>query len=118
MIEYLTEWKDFAKTYNKVVMVFAKWQKKNLKIVHGDYERKNTVIQTMQYTYGLPYTSSCMYAELACTNVQAVKWNGVIKQYMNFKCIRLDGEGNVYVIFCLSDSVTEMHEVIGNIHLK
>ena len=115
MIEYLTEWKDLNKTCNKVVMVFAKWQKKNLKIVHGDYVHKNTVIQTMEYTYGLPYTSSGMYAELACTNVQAVKWNSVLVQYMNFRSLRLDEEGNVYVIFCLSDSVTEMYEVIGNI---
>lgn len=115
MVEYLKEWKDVNKTCNKVVMVFAKWQKKNLKIVHGDYEHKNTVLQTMAYTYGLPYTSSGMYAELACTNVQAVKWNRLLAQYMNFRCLRLDEEGNVYAIFCLSDSVTEMYEVIGNI---
>lgn len=115
MIEYLTEWTDFEQTKNKVILVFAKWQKKNLKIVHGDYVRKNTVIQTIEYTYGLPYTSSSMYAELRCTNVQAVKWNRVLKQYMNFRYLRLDGEGNVYAVFCLSDSVTEMYEVIGNI---
>lgn len=114
MIEYLTEWKDFEHIYNKVIMIFAKWQK-NLKIVHGNYVRKNSVIRTMEYTYGLPYTSSGSFAELACTNVQAVKWNRVLKQYMNFRCLRLDEEGNVYVIFCLSDSVTEIYEVIGNI---
>ena len=115
MIEYLTEWKDFDKTCNKVIMVFAKWQKTNLKIIHGEYVRKNTVLQTIEYTYGLPYTSSGSFAELRCTNVQAVKWNRVLKQYMNFRCLRLDGEGNVYVIFYLSDSVTEIYEVIGNI---
>ena len=115
MVEYLTEWTDFEQTYNKVIILFAKWQKKNLKIVHGDYVRKNTVVQTMEYTFGLPYTSSGMYAELVCTNVQAVKWNRALKQYMNFRCLRLDVEGNVYVVFYLSNSVTEIYEVIGNI---
>ena len=115
MVEYLTEWEDFEQTCNKVIKVFAKWQKSNLKIVRGAYVRKNTVVKTMEYTFGLPYTSSGMYAELECTNVQAVKWNRVLKQYMNFSYLRLDEESNVYVIFHLSDSVTEIYEVIGNI---
>lgn len=114
-MEYLTEWTDFEQTYKKVILVFAKWQKDNLKITHGSLCHRQNKIESMELTYGLPYTSSGICAELGCTNVQAEKYNRDLKEVMYFRCLRLDREGNVYAVFYLSDSVTEVTEIIGNI---
>ena len=114
-MDFLKEWNDVEETLKKIIPIFAKWQKDNLKITHGDYVRKRTIYDSMMFTYGLPYTSSGMYAEAGNTNVQAEKYNKELKVYMSFRCIRLDSEGNIYVVFDVAD-YQELYEVIGNIH--
>lgn len=86
---YLKEWDfdDFSKIKNNVIKCFEKWLKENpLEITAGRKEK------TTELTFGFPYTSSGICAELGNTNCQAelVLFRGTKdeRRYF-FRCLRL-----------------------------
>ncbi len=65
----------------KLVKVFKQWESENLVIQIGKRE------SSVQDTYGLPYTSSGLYAGLWNTNTQSV--------YVNDNSMQFDGIGYI-----------------------
>ena len=94
MMNFRKDWETidgftYEEVVNRVINIFAKWEKSNLIITYGRRER------TTSDTYGLPYTSSASFAGLGChCNVNAV----------------LKSDNN-YVIYELA--ITEENEVVA-----
>lgn len=100
---YLKEWENGIE--EKVINIFAKWEKNNLTIVYGKRER------TVADTYGLPYTSSGECAGLWNTNVDARLKND--KQW-RFVGIVVTEDGGILALF-MNDEDKERLEVIGRL---
>ncbi len=83
---------------------FSKWESDNLILTYG--KRENNV----QDTYGLPYTSSGIYAGLWCTNVQAVYAED---SSLNFDGIGYNTELQPVAFFTrLDDAGNEVEDVV------
>lgn len=91
MMNFKKEWEE--NEVKNVINTFSKWERQNLIITHGKREKD------VEYTYGLPYTSSSSYAMLWNTNVEAE-----YKGDKNFKFDHLALTENNKVVVVLSDS--------------
>lgn len=96
----------YEEVLKKVTNIFSKWEKDNLKITRGDRER------TTRDTYGLPYTSSGVFAGLNChCNVCAV-----LKNDENFVIYELAlSEENKVVVYLADAAGNEKYIVIGKL---
>jgi len=84
--------KEFNNTKsNQLIKAFSKWESDNLIITHG--KRENSI----EDTYGLPYTSSGVYAGLWCTNIEAVYAED---SHLNFDGFFNCFFGNIVIILC------------------
>ena len=106
--KFKKEWTE--KEHKDVILAFAIWEKKNLRITYGDRER------TTEDTYGLPYTSSSGLAMLSNTNVIAELINPLSSKKWNFDWLALTEDNEVVAGFTDEDE-NEKQIVIGNINI-
>ena len=96
----------YEEVINRVINIFAKWERQNLKITCGNREK------TTSDTYGLPYTSSACFAALGChCNV-----NAVLKSDNNYVIYELViTEDNEVVAYLTDANENEKYIVIGRL---
>ena len=111
MMKFRNDWTNidgftYEEVEKKVINIFARWEKSNLKITRGHRER------TTSDTYGLPYTSSASFAGLGChCNV-----NAVLKSDENFVIYELAiTEENEVVAYLTDADENEKYIVIGRL---
>ena len=111
MMKFKNDWTKidgftYEEVEKKVVNIFAKWERNNLKITHGRREI------TTSDTYGLPYTSSGTFAGLGChCNV-----NAVLKSDESFVAYEIAvTEENEVVVYLTDADENEKYIVIGRL---
>ena len=111
MMKFRNDWTNidgftYEEVEKKVVNIFARWERSNLKITHG--RREKTTIDT----YGLPYTSSGTFAGLGLhCNV-----NAVLKSDENFVAYEIAvTEENEVVVYLTDADENEKFIVIGRL---
>ena len=111
MMNFRKDWETidgftYEEVVNRVINIFAKWEKSNLIITYGRRER------TTSDTYGLPYTSSASFAGLGChCNV-----NAVLKSDNNYVIYEIAiTEGNEVVAYLTDADENEKYIVIGRL---
>lgn len=111
MMKFRKDWETidgftYEEVKNRVTNVFAKWEKSNLIITRGRRER------TTSDTFGLPYTSSGVFASLGChCNV-----NAVLKSDKNYVIYELAvSEENEIVAYLTDADENEKYIVIGRL---
>lgn len=111
MMKFRNDWTkingfDYEEVEKKVVNLFARWEKSNLKITAGRRER------TTSDTFGLPYTSSASFASLGLyCNV-----NAVLRSDENFVAYEVAiTEENEVVVYLTDADENEKYIVIGRL---
>ena len=111
MMNFRKDWETidgftYEEVVNRVINIFAKWEKSNLIITYGRRER------TTSDTYGLPYTSSASFAGLGChCNV-----NAVLKSDNNYVIYEIAITENNEIVAYLTDAdENEKYIVIGTL---
>lgn len=111
MMNFRKDWETidgftYEEVVNRVINIFAKWEKSNLIITYGRRER------TTSDTYGLPYTSSGVFASLGChCNV-----NAVLKSDNNYVIYEIAITENNEIVAYLTDAdENEKYIVIGTL---
>lgn len=100
------EWTDYENQY-KIAVAAVKRLDKTLQIVHGRREK------TVEFTYGLPYTSSGEYAAIWNTNVDARSNDD---PNLQFKGVALDKDNNPVIIWYIIDCEGWKYETILSVN--
>lgn len=64
-MKFIKEWNNYEETTKKVHKAFARWERNNLLVLNGKRDKN------IEYTYGLPYTSTSDFAMIGNTNCEA-----------------------------------------------
>lgn len=102
-----TEWNDVEKTTKELLRIFNMWRISNLKIIKG---RENT----LENTFGFPYTSSSEYA--AIWNCQAEAHYKWLEEW-KFEGLAVSEDNDAVVVFEHEDTgkFDRMYIVIGKV---
>lgn len=87
-MKFIKEWNNYEETTMKVYKAFARWEKKNLIVLNNKRDRN------IEYTYGLPYTSSSAFAMISNTNCKA---EYIHNRNLHFEYIAITEENKIVV---------------------
>lgn len=104
-MKFIKEWNDYEVITKKVHRAFARWERNNLTITYGRREKN------VEYTYGLPYTSSSSFALISNTNCTA-EYNS--DRNFHFEYIAVTEEKEI-VVALWDDEENEKYIVIGTL---
>ena len=104
-----TEWNDVEKTEKELLRLFNIWRISNLRIIRG---RGNT----LEDTFGFPYTSSSNYAAIWNCQAEAVyKW----ETEWRFEALAVSENNEAIAVFEHEDGTVEkldrMYVIIGKV---